>query len=370
MDEKKTNFTFDDLFEDKPVAKSKRKSNDYSKSKGIIIIVGYFVLFFLLASLIQIIFIAMPSMTERYNATESVVRYLEKEKGVSYTTAADYNNLDNPSRVESVTFGEYVILFSKDTFEAETFDEAYIETVFSGESFTYNETAIKRVENASVEGFFNDTFTPSFDAKATNYFNLTTEAMVLSNFIIYFIATIVFIYLSFSVLKLDYKALDKRFLAILSAVGLGYLFMLGGNLIGNSLGMILSNLFNHHVETSVNQEAINQTLTSPLAPLMIIATVIGAPVVEELVFRKGFFSVIKNKWVALVVSSLMFSLMHVLGETTLAGFIINLVVYGSMGAAFGFIYIYNKKNIYPVILVHALSNLIAVVIFYIMPLLV
>lgn len=361
------NYTFDDLFENKPELKPETKTNDYSVAKGFLIIGIYFAVFALFAFLIQLIFLVTPGMIERYDATEGVVRYLSKNDGIGYTTLDQYNALENKDRIQAVIKGDYVILLSKDTFGEETFDDMYLEIIFSGDSFTYNEKQIKRINNQKIEGFFRDDFEAKYDVSIGDYQNFTVEANVLINFLTYFVATVILIVLSIHVLKADFQRLDKKVLPILSMIGLGYLFMMGGNIIGNALSMFLSQILNHPLDVSVNQEAINQTLTSSLAPLMIVATVIGAPIVEELVFRKGFFSIIKNKWVALVISSLVFSLMHILGETSFQGFIINFFIYGSSGAALGFVYIYFKKNIYAPMMVHALSNLIAVLAFYFLP---
>ncbi|MDY0316634.1 MAG: CPBP family intramembrane glutamic endopeptidase, partial [Acholeplasmatales bacterium] len=127
------------------------------------------------------------------------------------------------------------------------------------------------------------------------------------------------------------------------------------------LATVLSDIFNYTAKTSVNQAAIIQMLNSPYMILMVINAVIFAPIVEELVFRKAFFSLIKNKWVALVVSSFMFSLIHIISEPTLGGFMVNLVIYGASGVGFGYIYLNHKENIYSTIIVHALWNLMSIV---------
>lgn len=57
----------------------------------------------------------------------------------------------------------------------------------------------------------------------------------------------------------------------------------------------------------------SQGLTSGSLPVMILVTVIVAPIVEEVVFRGLIFSRLKkamNVWVAIVISSLLFGLMH------------------------------------------------------------
>ncbi len=363
----KKEYTFDDLFENKPNNLEEPSINEYTKSKSGLIIGVYFILFVFFATIVQLVLLTIPSMTESYNSTEAAVRYLAENKAISYTSLEEYNNLENKDRVDSVVKGDFVILLSPGILEGETFTDEFIETIFSGEKFIYDEKSIERVENTEITGFFASTFNPNFDFSAEKYFNFTNEAGIISNFIIYMIGIVVLVILSIQVLKADYASLNKKLLPILSMLGMGYLFMIGGNIISGALSEILSKLLNHTADTSVNQESINAMLTSSLAPLMIFVAVVGAPIVEELVFRKAFFSLIKNQWTALVVSSLVFSLMHILGETTFAGFLINLIVYGTSGVALGFVYIYYKRNIYAPIFVHALSNLVSVLAFYLLP---
>lgn len=367
LENEKKEYTFDDLFENKPNTTEELGAGELSKSRSGLIIGVYFFLFVFLATVIQLVLLTIPSMTESYNSTEVVIQYLEENKAISYTSLEEYNNLENKDRVDSHIKGDYVILISKELLEGETFTDEFIETIFSGDKFTYNEVEIERVKNSKITGFFREGFIPTFDFVADDYFGFTEEAGIISNFIIYVIGIIVLVILSIQVLKVDFKVLNKKLLPILSMLGIGYLFMIGGNMISGLLSEILSNLLNYTADTSVNQEAINAMLISDLAPLMIFVAVVGAPIVEELVFRKAFFSLIKNQWVALVVSSLLFSLMHVVSETSFAGFFINLLVYGASGVALGFVYIYYKRNIYAPIFVHALSNLVSILIFYLFP---
>lgn len=83
--------------------------------------------------------------------------------------------------------------------------------------------------------------------------------------------------------------------------------------------------------TVENQELIEKMLES--APLMMmISTVIFAPLTEELIFRSGVHDVVKNKKVYIAVSGLIFGLMHVtdsvifLMEILLLGVVISRLV--------------------------------------------
>lgn len=88
-------------------------------------------------------------------------------------------------------------------------------------------------------------------------------------------------------------------------------------------------------QTSNNQELLELTFKS--APvLMTISGVILAPVVEELVFRGAIRRVIKNKMVFVIVSGLLFGLVHVLKYDLpifvilILGIILNLILTSSL----------------------------------------
>ena len=91
-------------------------------------------------------------------------------------------------------------------------------------------------------------------------------------------------------------------------------------------------------QVSNNQQLLESTFKS--APiLMTITGVIFAPVVEELVFRGAVRRVIKNKWVFVTVSGLLFGLVHVLKHDLpifvilILGILINLILTSSLPKA-------------------------------------
>ena len=93
---------------------------------------------------------------------------------------------------------------------------------------------------------------------------------------------------------------------------------------------------------------------------MATTTVFLAPIVEELVFRKSFFAVIKNKWIALVLSSFVFGIIHALSTAgTFQTKLIYAIPYFSSGLAFGIAYIRSDKNIIVPIACHMFNNIVA-----------
>ncbi len=122
------------------------------------------------------------------------------------------------------------------------------------------------------------------------------------------------------------------------------------------------------VSNSANQEGLQEMAKSASFPLMAIATVVCAPIAEEYFFRNlliGKLSARVNQWVCLVLSSLVFALIH-----AVAGWPENpltLVPYFVMGLTFGTIYILSGKSFLYSSVIHALHNLMALSFLYLIP---
>lgn len=117
------------------------------------------------------------------------------------------------------------------------------------------------------------------------------------------------------------------------------------------------------IDISNNQQFIEEALKySPFA--MIIAAGFLGPIVEELIFRKSIFGLIKNDKISLLVSTISFAMIHIISSFSLGYNFLQLLVmtipYLTGGLLFGFIYLKTNKNIYYVILIHTFSNLISI----------
>ena len=104
-----------------------------------------------------------------------------------------------------------------------------------------------------------------------------------------------------------------------------------------------------------NQERIQEAMSEIPQIVMIIATVIGAPVLEEVIFRgfipKKLFP--KHQLVGFVIGAILFGLFH--GPTNIGSFII----YGGMGAVFAYV-AYTTERLEMSIMAHMLRNGIAI----------
>ncbi|MFA6805765.1 MAG: CPBP family intramembrane glutamic endopeptidase [Candidatus Methanomethylophilaceae archaeon] len=367
MNEEKK-YTFDDLFEKKEQEKIEITKHKFSFKQGLLTIVVYYFVTILLVNLVGLIFYFIPQTSVPISQTSELVDYVKNHDSIGYATHLELDKINNLDGIATVPLDDtYVLILTRDLFSHDAFDgltsEEITTNVFESESFVLKDRPLKRLVYSDNSEFFTayDIDISNTDTKiikSSHALNLLGSNLL--NTVMYLMLLVGIGYLSITILKKDWKLLDKKptKLISMSVIGLGIMFI--ANLVSSVLASGLSEIFNYTAETSTNQAAIIQMLKSPYMILMVINAVIFAPIVEELVFRKAFFSIIKNKWVALVVSSLMFSLIHIISEPTIGGFIVNLVIYGGSGVGFGYIYLSHKENIYSTIIVHALWNLMTV----------
>lgn len=90
-----------------------------------------------------------------------------------------------------------------------------------------------------------------------------------------------------------------------------------------------------------------------------ILSVILAPVMEELVFRKCVRKIFNNKIIYILISGLFFGMMHVLTDFSSATDLLFLIPYSIPGFVFAYIYT-DSKNIFSSICLHMMHNFILV----------
>lgn len=141
-----------------------------------------------------------------------------------------------------------------------------------------------------------------------------------------------------STLKLGYKAYISF---ILPRLGIMYVIYF--------VTSIFCVLINKNMPVNQQQiEALPIWFTFPLAALL-------APIVEEILFRGCIRRFIKNDTLFIIVSGLIFGLLHTISEGSLMGTILMAIPYSVLGC--GFAYIYAKtNNIANTILCHACHN--------------
>ena len=155
----------------------------------------------------------------------------------------------------------------------------------------------------------------------------------------------------------DFKILNKSKLKNLA-------FIVGGSVLCFVLPLIVSSIYEAFgiTDTSNNQETIDTALSSSGWVFMAISVVIGAPFVEEMLFRKSFCDTMKyrfhvNDIITIVLSTLLFSFMHVTDAESL----IFIFQYIPLALVIVLSY-YFSKTIYVPIIIHFINNLISVIV--------
>ena len=123
--------------------------------------------------------------------------------------------------------------------------------------------------------------------------------------------------------------------------------------------VFISDIFKVPIDSSENQEAIISLLKSfPIS--MFIASVFLAPFTEEIIFRLGIKKIFKSNLGFIIVSGFLFGLMHIFPtdiDLTLA--LIQSITYVSLGCLLAYYYV-RYDNIYIIIIIHALNNLLSI----------
>lgn len=107
-----------------------------------------------------------------------------------------------------------------------------------------------------------------------------------------------------------------------------------------------------------NNEKLVQQMISSSPIIMLITAGVIAPMIEELIFRKSFRNAFPNKYLFIIISSLVFGLLHVLSSSNLVG-LLYIIPYTSLGLAFAIAY-YKTDTIFSSLFIHILHNFILI----------
>ncbi|MCL2384044.1 MAG: CPBP family intramembrane metalloprotease [Oscillospiraceae bacterium] len=160
-----------------------------------------------------------------------------------------------------------------------------------------------------------------------------------TSYLPFIILTPILLPMYFKTLIADTKRLTKK--NVLTIVLMSILILV--------IGIASTLLFGALDYSITNQEAIYETFRHTLF-ISMFAIVIGAPLVEELVFRKAFDRLIKNQTLFVILSSVIFALMHFSGFAT--------IIYFFGGLIFVATYIKTDRNVMASIIVHFINNLV------------
>lgn len=192
-------------------------------------------------------------------------------------------------------------------------------------------------------------------------FSFSTKKIILFSFCTDILLMILLILIYRKTLVNDIKDYFKNFKSYFSIAikywVIGLFIMLVSNL-------LISILFKN-INPVQNEENIQSILK--VAPLYILFSCgIYAPIVEELIYRKSIKDIFNNKWVFIIVSGLLFGLMHTAtGLLTNQEYDFMQLIYTFPYAVMGciFAYIYSKTdNIFVSVTAHLTHNLVTYII--------
>ncbi len=119
--------------------------------------------------------------------------------------------------------------------------------------------------------------------------------------------------------------------------------------------MLFSNLIiNQYISGLGENEKNVQELISYIPYAAFIMTTFFAPFNEEIIFRKSLQDCVKNKYLYMILSGLIFGLVHVLGATNPYEYLL-IISYGALGFMFAHT-ICETDNIFCTIMMHMFHN--------------
>nr|WP_106781516.1 type II CAAX endopeptidase family protein [Lysinibacillus timonensis] len=124
---------------------------------------------------------------------------------------------------------------------------------------------------------------------------------------------------------------------------LGFFLVLFGQTVAANIELLLG-----IQEGSENTETI--IMVTEIAPIMMVSTVLFAPILEELVFRRVIFGSIiqtQNFWIAGIISAIVFAAIHLDFQ--------HILIYAVSGLIFAFLY-YKTKRLLTSFIAHLLLN--------------
>ena len=177
--------------------------------------------------------------------------------------------------------------------------------------------------------------------------NLTTNGYLILSIIKYLFFMILLIVIYRKYLKekwQDFRANFRKYLSIsFKDWFTGLLIMLFSNMIINQFIQGLGE----------NEQAVQELISfTPIAAFFM--TTFFAPFNEEMIFRKSLQDVTKNKYIFMILSGLIFGLVHVIGASNPYEYLL-IISYGALG--FMFAHTLNETdNIFCTIMMHMFHN--------------
>ena len=189
-------------------------------------------------------------------------------------------------------------------------------------------------------------------------FNIDSSSLSSLNKNIYLISTSI-IYLIFVIfmykkeLKIDFNKLKGKFIDNIVKYVPYYI-------VGVLLMAISNIIISKFTNVNLSENEINVRNYIQLFPIyMTFSTVIYAPIVEEITFRKTFRNIINNKFLFIILSGVVFGVVHLSSPSSINDYLM-IIPYILMGITLSYIY-YKSDNILTTMSLHGMHNLILLI---------
>ncbi len=173
---------------------------------------------------------------------------------------------------------------------------------------------------------------------------------------IYIPIMIVLVTIMFKELKSDALKIKEKplFLSLFMVIGSAIFFL---------ISYFLSKLVTKYAGSSLNEEVLESVFSyKKYGIIMLLVTSICGPLVEEIVYRKSIFNILSNKpkWVPILVSTIVFALIHLVSTTDVSVKTMMLIAIPYFVSSFilAVSYEYSGRNIWVTISMHFVNNFI------------
>jgi membrane protease YdiL (CAAX protease family) len=153
-------------------------------------------------------------------------------------------------------------------------------------------------------------------------------------------------------IKKDFIDFDKNYKKYLS-------FGFKVWLIGLIIMTISNNIIYKFIDTAYNQQ-VNELVISKLPIYAVVGMIICGPFVEEITFRLSFKEHIKNKYIFIILTTIIFAGVHVLNGFNSPIQLLYFIPYGALSLAFAII-LQKTNNIFTTVIIHTFHNSMAIV---------
>lgn len=347
---------FQELFKEKETKQSPNNIKGYVFSIG-----TYLFIMFIVATLLFIALRNVSSLLETITPEDTIIALVNENS--NRIVIVPENSIDTIQIIQSLE-GYIDVLYASFTWiipeNAPFFQNNTLDVTLFKESIEYQETySIIYFEDDFYSNINYDL--DDMSILSTSYQTFSNFGLSLLNLILYVLLFIPIVFFLKPDLLYDIHAFKSYQQKIIGFVISGYIYVFLGNFIATTLVAIVQTVFGIETGPAINQAVIVEMLSSNGFIFTFLSAVLLGPIVEELVFRKAFFGIIKNQKIAIVVSSFLFGLIHVTSEPSLSTMLVQIIPYVTLGFVFGYLYIKHEKNIVIPIIVHMLSNFISIV---------